>query len=103
MNNKDKILTLMGFCRKAGKLTVGTEKVTELIERNQPCLVILASDISAKTEKELQFKAKGGNAVIIRLTSNLDETARATGTTAGIFATTDEGFRKAILQGGNQI
>ncbi len=103
MNNNDKILTLMGFCRKAGKLTVGTEKVTELIEKNVPCLVMLASDISAKTEKELTFKAKGGNAVIIRLQNDLETTARATGTTAGIFATADEGFRKAILQGGNQI
>ncbi len=101
--NNDKVLTLMGFCRKAGKLIVGTEKVTEILEKNIPCLVMLASDISEKTEKELQFKARGGKGVIIRLSHTLEATARATGTTAGIFATADEGFRKAILQGGNQI
>ena len=52
---QDKILTLLGFCRKAGKLVFGTEKVTELIKKGSPCLVMLSKDISPKTEKELTF------------------------------------------------
>ena len=50
---QDKILTLLGFCKKAGKLVAGTEKVTELIKKGVTCLVMLSSDISPKTEKEL--------------------------------------------------
>ena len=100
---QDKVLTLLGFCRKAGKLTVGTEQVTALVKSGAACLVILANDISEKTEKELAFFAQGGKAVIIRLPFDRETVAHATATTAGILATTDEGFCKAILQGGNEI
>ena len=98
---QDKILTLLGFCRKAGKLIFGTEKVTELIKKGKPCLVMLSEDISLKTEKELKYHASGTNAVFIRLQFNRETVAHATGTTAGVLATADEGFSKAILQGGN--
>lgn len=98
---ENKILTLLGFCRKAGKLVFGTEKVTELIKKGKPCLVMLSSDISPKTEKELRYHAGGTNAVFVRLEFNRETVAHATNTTAGVFATTDEGFSKAILQGGN--
>ena len=97
----DKILTLLGFCRKAGKLVAGTEKVTELVKKGVPCLVMLSSDISPKTEKELRYHANGGKAVFVRLEANRETVGHATKTTAGVLATSDEGFSKAILQGGN--
>ena len=56
--------------------------------------------ISAKTEKELKYHANGGNAVFIRLAFDRETVAHATNTTAGVLATADEGFYKAILQGG---
>lgn len=98
---QDKILTLLGFCKKAGKLVVGTENVTELIKKGATCLVMLSSDISPKTEKELKYHASGGRAVFVRLEFDRETVAHATNTTAGVLATTDEGFSKAILQGGN--
>ncbi|MBO5105603.1 MAG: ribosomal L7Ae/L30e/S12e/Gadd45 family protein [Clostridia bacterium] len=98
---KDKILTLLGFCKKAGKLIAGTEKVTELIKKGGPCLVMLSQDISPKTEKELKYHASGTNAVFIRLQFDRETVAHATKTTAGVLATADEGFSKAISQGGN--
>ena len=97
----DKILTLLGFCRKAGKLVAGTEKVTELVKKGNPCLVMLSEDISLKTEKELKYHANGKQVVFIRLSHNRETVAHATKTTAGVLATADEGFSKAILQGGN--
>ena len=100
---QDKVLTLLGFCRKAGKLTVGTEKVTELAKSKKNCLIMLASDISEKTEKELTFYANKGRAVLMRLPYDIKTVSHATATTAGVFATQDEGFCKAILQGGNDI
>ena len=64
---QDKILTLLGFCKKAGKLVAGTEKVTELVKKGSPCLVMLSDDISPKTEKELRYHANGKQVVFIRL------------------------------------
>jgi ribosomal protein L7Ae-like RNA K-turn-binding protein len=84
-------------------LVVGTEKVTELVKNNKECLIMLASDISDKTEKELTYYANKGKAVVIRLSYDLKTISHATSTTAGVFATEDKGFCKAILQGGNEI
>jgi ribosomal protein L7Ae-like RNA K-turn-binding protein len=98
---QDKILTLLGFCKKAGKLVAGTEKVTELVKKGSPCLVMLSDDISPKTEKELRYHANGKQVVFIRLPYSRETVAHATATTAGVLATADEGFSKAILQGGN--
>ena len=103
MHLNNKILSLLGFCRKAGKLIVGTQKVTELINSGVSCLVVLSSDISQKTEKEMKFIASKHKAVVIRINEDTNTVAHSTGTTAGIVATADEGFCKAILQGGNNI
>ena len=100
---QSKVLTFLGFCKKAGKLVAGTEKVTELVKKGGNCLVMLSSDISAKTEKELKYHASGGGAVFIRLDFDRETVAHATKTTAGVLATADEGFCKAILQGGNNL
>lgn len=92
-----KFLTLLGFCRKSGKLVTGTEKVTFLVKGGKNCLVMLADDISEKTEKELKFFSKKGRAVIIRVPFNTEEVSHAIGTVAGVVATSDDGFLKAIL------
>ncbi len=96
----EKILTLLGFCRKAGKLTVGTMRVTELIQKKNS-LVIVASDISQKTEKELSFFAAKKNGKVLRIPFDTETVSKAIGIKAGVVATTDEGFVKAILEGGN--
>ena len=68
---QDKILTLLGFCKKAGKLVAGTEKVTELIKKGVTCLVMLSSDISPKTEKELKSYAGFDRAAVEKLVVRL--------------------------------
>ena len=47
----EKLLTLLGFCRKAGKLVVGTGRVTELIQKGGYALVLVASDIRQKAKR----------------------------------------------------
>lgn len=92
----NKILTLLGFCRKAGKLIVGTMRVTERIKENKPCLVMLAEDVSAKTKKELEFYAGNKKSVVVSVPFDTLTVSKAIGTKAGVIATYDEGFKKAI-------
>ena len=96
----NKTLTLLGFCRKAGKLIIGTQKVTETLKENKRCLVTVAEDISDKTLKELRFFASKGKGVVIKIPYDTITVSNAIGTKAGVVATTDEGFSKAILEGG---
>ena len=98
MNNP--YLNFLGLCRKAGKLVAGTEKVKALITKNQAQLILLAKDISQKTEKEFNFLAKD-KFKVIRTDYDLDELSSALGVRAGVFAVTDKNFaEQIILKGG---
>ena len=100
MNNK--LLSLLGMCRKAGQLTVGYEKTAELIKKHKVFLVLVAADTAPRTEKELRFHANS-HLPVIRIKENKEELTNAIGTAAGVVGITNEGFaNQAILlsQGG---
>ena len=50
--SKEKLFGLLTICRKAGRMTMGFDSVKESILTDKAKAVFLASDISAKTEKE---------------------------------------------------
>ena len=55
MNSQQKIINLLTICRKAGKLVIGFDAVKEAVYGGNASCVITASDISAKTLKEVKF------------------------------------------------
>lgn len=83
-------LSFMGIARKANKLTFGTNDTLQELKRGKIRLVAVASDISAKTEKELRFAA--GETPVVRTPFTLRQLSDATGRTAGVLGITDEGF-----------
>ncbi len=91
MNNK--LLSLLGMCRKAGKLTVGYEKTKELFAKNKVYLVLVAADTAPRTEKELRFHANS-NLPIVRLEETKEQLSQAIGVSAGVVGITQEGFAK---------
>ena len=99
MNNN--YLNFLGLCRKAGKLIAGTEKCKSLIKKNGAYLIILANDISQKTEKEFVFLSKG-EFEVIRTPYSFEDMSSALGVRAGVYAVTDKNFAsEIILKGGN--
>lgn len=96
---EDPILSRMGIARRAGLLAVGTEKVIAAIKSRKACLILLSSDISLKTEKELRFLAKE-KAEIMRINADLTTMSAAIGIRAGIAAVTDGGLAEAIRKAG---
>ena len=56
MNNK--FLFMLGLCRKAGKLIIGTDLVTKSLPSKKTYLVIYTSDASSNTEKKVTDKCK---------------------------------------------
>ncbi len=93
MNNP--ILSRLGIARKAGKLSIGTQSVFNAIEKRAAQLIIVSSDISVKTEKELRFKSKQ-NITVLRVPFKNFEIANAVGVKAGIVSVNDSGFAEAI-------
>ena len=97
--NNDPILTLLGFGAKAGKLSFGTHATQFAITSNKARLVCAAEDISAKSVKELRFKAEKQNIPVIILHGIDTQTlSKRVGKTCGILAVNDERFAASILK-----
>ena len=98
MNNK--ILSLLGFCSKAGKMSYGMNNTVEALKRGVSKLTIAAADTSDKSKKELIFHAKkyGIESLVLELTA--DELSHAVGFRCSVLSVNDKGFADAIMKNG---
>lgn len=97
MNNK--ILTLLGFASKAGKLSFGFNASTEAIKAKKSKLIIIGADISSKTKKEMRFVAGQSVVGIIELENiNQNTLSNAVGRSCGIISVNDSSFASAIAE-----
>lgn len=92
------VLSLLGLCRRAGKLTPGFDAAVLDARAGKACLLLAAADISEKTFKNLRYEGDRAGISTMRLPCDLAETGRACGIKAGVLAITDEGFAKAIVK-----
>lgn len=93
----DKLIGLLGMCRRAGRLVVGFDAVTALCSTERAILMI-AADASERTIKELRFRLP--TQTVYRLPLTKEQASRAIGSQkpVAVLATADEGFSKALLQ-----
>ena len=96
--SNDKLLSFLGLCRRAGKMTIGNAAVAEEINNGESCLVLLASDISPRTEKEICEKAVQGNVKIIKLLQEKQQISSALGKLAAVISINDTGFAEKIVK-----
>lgn len=95
MNNK---LSLLGLCKKAGKLLIGFDVVMESVKQKKAYIVILTKDISPKTLKEVSFICNKFEMKFVQIDATLDETWFALGKKAGVFSVTDKGLAEKFLK-----
>lgn len=93
----DTILPTLGLARRANLLAIGTEKVTDALKTGKARLVVIASDISEKSEKELRYLANN-KVEILRISADLSTLSAAIGIRAGILAVTDSGLAGSICR-----
>jgi len=94
----NKILTLLGFAAKAGKLSFGMDSSAEAIKKSKSKLIITAFDISEKSLKEINFHAQKNNVRVVTLDDcNIEELSHAVGKKCGILSVNDIGFRDGII------
>ena len=92
----NKLEGLLGMCRRAGRLVIGFDAVVNLC-RTERAVVMVATDISKRTLKELHFHLP--RQTVYRMPLTKDQTAGALGLLkpTAVIATADEGFSKAML------
>lgn len=93
----EKIFGLLTICRKAGRMVMGFDLVKEAIMTGKAKAVFLATDISAKTEKEIRFFAQRKNIEVHSLGADISEIGSATGKNAAVIGICDDGFAKKLI------
>ncbi len=102
----DKVLTLLGFASKAGKLSYGMTAAQDALKGKKACLALAASDVSEKSKKEIRFFAQKNSVAFAQL-HRVDsrELSGSIGRKCGIVTINDSGFADAFLkaydEGGN--
>ncbi len=96
MNSK--IFGLLGFASKAGKLSYGMAATLETMGKKKSFLVIAASDVSEKSQKEISFSCQKYNVNIIHPDADMDALSVAIGRRCGIISVNDKGFADAVLE-----
>lgn len=104
MNNK--MLTLLGFAAKAGKLSFGMDAAAGALKEKKAYLAAAAEDVSKKSQKEIAFFAGKSNVRFLVLKGfNINTVSDAVGRRCGIITINDSGFADAFLkaytEGGN--
>ena len=101
-----KILTLLGFAAKSGSLSYGMDSTVSSIKANKSRAVVMATDISTKSKKEIHFHAGNKNVSVINFNNiDIETLSKAVGRKCGIISINDSSFAdavcKALTTGGN--
>ena len=102
MEDEKKLLGMLGLCRRAGKLIIGTPMVCEYISNakktdGDTVMVIEASDTSDNTHKKITDKCKFYNVRHIRIETDAETLGGALGKSAvAAVAVTDKDMCVAV-------
>lgn len=96
MNSK--ILTLLGFAARAGKLAFGMDAASFALKGKKSHLIVVAADTSAKSRKEIGFFAEKAGIKVIDLTFSGQELSHAVGKKCGILSVNDESFASGVCK-----
>ena len=95
----DRLLSLLGICRRAGRLVIGADPVKEAVETDKAFLVLSASDISQNTEKKVRATVEAkGNVQYCIIQRTKDEISFSLGKTCATLAIIDEGFANKFIE-----
>ncbi len=99
MTDNPKLLSLLGMCRKAGKLSCGHDGAIGSIRSRSAYLCLLSSDSSQRLRKETEREAnfEGRNIPVKLLHSTMEDIRCATGLKSAVLSVNDEGFAKSML------
>ena len=94
----DKLLSLLGLARRAGKIEPGFDAAVSAARGHKAAVLLAARDISEKTLKNLRYEGDRAGVPTLRGNFGMEELGRACGMRAGVLAITDKGFAKAVKE-----
>ena len=99
MTDNPKLLSLLGMCRRAGRLSCGHDAAIGSVRSKSAKLCLLSSDASQRLRIEIERDAdfEGRSIPVRHLLSTMDEIGKATGLKSAVVTVNDEGFAKSML------
>lgn len=92
----NRLIEFLGICRKAGKLTYGAAQTQEMMKYGKVVCVLIMSDTSEKTIKEMNFYNKD-NILILHLESTKEELKQVLKSACGVIGITDENLANKVI------
>ena len=94
---KNKILGLIGLCKKAGGLIFGFDAVVEKIKKNGEGFILIAKDFSKKSLKSIKEKLNNFDVKFIILEDvSMDDFCLVLKKKTGVLLIEDSNFKKGI-------
>ena len=99
MSDNPKLLSLLGMCRRAGRLSCGHDAAIGSVRSKSAKLCLLSSDSSQRLRKEIEREAsfEGRDIPVKLMLSTMEEIGKATGLKSAVVSVIDEGFAKTML------
>lgn len=94
----DSALSLLGLCRKAGKMSMGHDACKLALNAGTAELCVICSDASERLDSEISFLAEKAGTVMYDVDYTMFDIQSATGFKAGVFTVDDAGFAKSIIK-----
>lgn len=94
----NKVLSLLGFASKAGKLSYGFDASYTALTHKKSKLLLIANDVSPKSQKEVFFFGEKFKTTVIVLKDFDKETlSHAIGHKCGILSVNDTAFSDGLI------
>ena len=91
----ERLTGILTICRKAGKLVLGFDAVKEATQQGQVFAILLAADVSPKTEKEIRFFS--GEIPVRKLSMDMETLRHWFRKRTAVYGIGDEGFSGKVL------
>ena len=95
MDRNERLLGVLGLCRRAGAMAPGFDAAMEKVKTHGAALVLLARDCSPKTKKEAEFFCRG-QLPVQTLPVSMDEMFHIFKKRVAVLAVLDTNFAKKL-------
>jgi ribosomal protein L7Ae-like RNA K-turn-binding protein len=93
----DRLLSLLGLARRAGRLKVGHDAVLESIQEGASALVLLSEDLSPRTKRDVMYAAQQCGAETAEIARSKEMIGMALGVKpCGVLSVEDAGFAEKL-------
>ena len=94
----DRLLSLLGLCRRAGKIVIGADPVIDSVLNGKSYVVLMAKDFSHNSKKSVEKACNTGNVEAKVISRTKEELSLAIGKFCAVVAITDRALSAKIQE-----